>query len=77
MTTIDFISIQGQQNFEHDSEINPRERKIENDKIQIMFEKYKKTLSNSLLKGYFFQVLLKMKDKKNICNHERINRCKI
>ena len=42
MTTIDFISTRGQQNFENDAEINPVEIKIENDKIQNMFEKYKK-----------------------------------
>ena len=58
MTTIDFISIRGQQNFEDDAEINPIETKIENDKIQDMFEKYKKTLSNLALKGCFFQVQL-------------------
>ena len=44
MTTIDFISIRGQQNFEDDAEINPIKIKIENDKIQNMFEKYKKSL---------------------------------
>ena len=33
MTTIDFISIRGQQNFEDDEEINPIEIKIENDNI--------------------------------------------
>ena len=38
-TTIDFISMRGQQNFEDDAEINPVEIKIENDKIQNMFEK--------------------------------------
>ena len=64
MITIDFISIRGQQNFEDNTEIDPIDIKIENDKIQNMFEKYKKTLSNSLSKGYFFQVLLKMKQKK-------------
>ena len=41
ITTIDFISIRGQQNFEDDAVINPIEIKIENDKIQNMFEKYK------------------------------------
>ena len=40
MTTIDFTSIRGQQNFEDDVEINPVEIRIENDKIQNMFEKY-------------------------------------
>ena len=38
MTTIDFISIQGQQSLEEDVELNPIEIKIKNDKIQIMFE---------------------------------------
>ena len=38
-TTIDFISMRGQQNFEDDAEINLVEIKIENDKIQNMFEK--------------------------------------
>ena len=64
MTTIDFISIRGQQNFEDDAEINPIEIKIKNDKIQNIFEKYKKPLSNLLSRGYFFQVLLKMTQKK-------------
>ena len=44
ISTIDFISIPGQQNFEDDAEINPIEVKIENDKkIQNIFKKYKKT----------------------------------
>ena len=38
MTTIDYISIQGQQNLEEDAELNTIEIKIKNDKIQIMFE---------------------------------------
>ena len=42
MTTIDFITIWGQENFEDNTEINPVEIKIENGKIQNMFEKYKK-----------------------------------
>ena len=51
MTTIDFISIGGQQNFEDDAEINPIEIKIENDKIQNMFEKYKKNSVKFSLEG--------------------------
>ena len=39
MTTTDFMSIRGQQNYEDDAEINPKEIKIENDKIQNMFKK--------------------------------------
>ena len=55
-TTVDFISIRGQQNFEDNAEINHIEVKIENGKIQNMFEKFLKTRSNSLSKGCFFQV---------------------
>ena len=44
IATIAFISIRGQQNFEDNTEINPEELKIENDKIQSMFEKYKKKI---------------------------------
>ena len=40
MTTIDFISLRGPENFEDEAEINPIEIKIENDKIQNMFLKY-------------------------------------
>ena len=42
MEVIDFISVRGQQSFEEEAEINPIKIKIENDKIQNMFEKYKK-----------------------------------
>lgn len=51
MTTIDFISILGQQNPEDDAEINPIEIKIENDKIQHMLEKYKNNLVKFALEG--------------------------
>ena len=59
ITTIDFISIPGQQKFEGNAEINPIKIKIENDKIQNMFEKYKKTLSNLALKDCFFLSAIK------------------
>ena len=64
MTTIDFISTRGQQNFEDNAEINPTEIKIENDKSKICLKNIKKTLLTSLSKGYFFQVVLKTKQKK-------------
>ena len=54
MTTTGFVSIRGEQNFEGYAEINFIEIKIENEKIQNMFEKYKKILSNLVLKGCFF-----------------------
>ena len=61
MTTVDFISIRGQQNLEDEAEINPVEIKIERDKIKICLKNIKNTLSNlplkccSPLKGCFFQ----------------------
>ena len=54
MTTINFISIWDQQNFEDDEEINHVEIKIENDKIQNIFEKYKKNTVKFSLKGLLF-----------------------
>ena len=72
MTTTDFISIRGQQNFKDDAEINPVEIKIENGKIQNMIEKFKKPLSNSLLKGYVYEVLFKMKQKKIFVTRNRL-----
>ena len=54
MTTIDFISIRGRQNFEDDAEINPIEMKIENGKIQNMFEKYMKNPVKFTSRSYFF-----------------------
>ena len=56
MTTIDFISMRGQQNFEDNAEINPMEIKIENEKIQNMFEKYLKNSVNLAFKGCFFRL---------------------
>ena len=64
MTTTDFISIQGQQNFEDDAEINSMEIKIENDKIQNMFEKYKKNPVKFTLEGLPFSCAFKMSHKK-------------
>ena len=54
MTTIDFISIRGRQNFEDDAEINPIEMKIENGKIQNMFEKCIKNPVKFTSRSYFF-----------------------
>ena len=64
MTTIDFISIRGQQNFEDDAETNPVEIKIENDKIQIMFEKYKKNSVKFRFEGLLFLSAIKNETEK-------------
>ena len=42
MTMVDLISIRGQENFEDEAKTNPKEIKLESDKIQNKFEKYKK-----------------------------------
>ena len=54
MTTIDFVSIQSQQNFDDGGKINPIEIMIENDKIQNMFEKYEKNPLKFTLEGLLF-----------------------
>ena len=64
MTTIDFIIIRGQQNFEDDAEINPIEIKIENDKIQNMFKKYLKKSVKFSLEGFLFLSAIKSKTEK-------------
>ena len=64
MTTIDFISIRSQQNFEHDAEINPIEIKIENDTNQNMFEKYKKISVKFTLEGLLFSSAIKNETEK-------------
>ena len=63
MTTIDFISIRGQQNFEDNAEINHVEIKIENDKTQNMFEKYLKKFVKFSDEGLLFLSAIKMKRK--------------
>ena len=61
MEVIDFILIRGQQSFEDKTKVNPIEVKIENDKIQNLFEIYRKTVRNLSLKVCRFQARLKMK----------------
>ena len=56
MATINFTNIISQQNFELEAMINPIETKIENDRIQKMFDKYKKVLLSSSSKGCFSRV---------------------
>ena len=54
MTTIDFINVRGQQDFDEEAMIKPIEKKKnKSDIIQNIFDKYKKILLNSSTKGYF------------------------
>ena len=64
MTTIDFISIRGQQNFEDNAEINLIEIKIENDKIQNMLEKCKKNSFKFSFEGLLFLRAIKNETEK-------------
>ena len=64
MTTIDFISIRGQQNFEDNSEINPIEIKTGNNKIQNMFKKYKKNSVKFNPEGLLFLSAIKNETEK-------------
>ena len=64
IATIAFTSIRGQQNFEGNTEINPEELKIENDKIQSMFEKYKKKSVKFNLEGLLFSSTISNETKK-------------
>ena len=68
MTTIDFISIQSQENFEDDAKINPVEIKKVNDKIQYMFEKYKKDSVKCNRERLLFLSAIKDEIEINICN---------
>ena len=72
MTTIDFISIWGQQNFEDNAEINPIEVKIENGKVQNMFEKYKKNPVKFTLEGLPFSSAFKYDTKKIFVTTSRL-----
>ena len=64
ITTIDFISMRGQQKFEDNAGINPVEIKIENQKIQNMLEKYKKNSAKFSLEGLLFSSAIKYETEK-------------
>ena len=68
MTTIDFISIQSQENFEDNAKINPVEIKKVNDKIQYMFEKYEKDSVKCNRESLLFLTAIKDEMEINICN---------
>ena len=59
MEVIDFISVRGQESLEEEAEINPIEIKIENVKIQNIFEKYKKYAARFRLEGLLFSSSIK------------------
>ena len=54
MNVVDFISVRGQQQFEKNAEINPIEIKIENEKVQLMFQTYNKYIIGLKLESLIF-----------------------
>ena len=59
MNVVDFFSVCGQQQFEENAEINPVEIKIENEKIQLMFQKYNKYIIRFKLESLTFSSSIK------------------
>ena len=59
MEVIDFILIRGQQSFEDKTKVNPIEVKIENDKIQNLFEIYRESSAKFKLEGLPFSRSIK------------------
>ena len=59
MDVKDFVIIRGQQGFETDKAINPIETKIQNDRIQNMFDKYQKNTFWFVTEGFLFSSSIK------------------
>ena len=64
MEIIHFVLKPGQQSFEEEAEISPIEIKLKNDKIQNMFEKYKKYVARLRLEGSLFSSSMKNDNEK-------------
>ena len=59
MNVVDFISVRRQQQFEENADINPIEIKIENEKIQLMLQKYNKYIIRFKLESPIFSSSIK------------------
>ena len=64
MNVVDFISVHRQQQFEENAEINPIKIKIENEKIQLMFQKYHKHVIRFKLESLIFSSSIENNTKK-------------
>ena len=64
MKFLDFIIVRGQHGFEDGKEINPIEIKIENNKIQNIFDRFEKNKIRFKLNGILFASSLKITLKK-------------
>ena len=64
MNVVDFISVHRQQQFEENAEINPIKIKIENEKIQLMFQKYHKYVIRFKLESLIFSSSIENNTKK-------------
>ena len=59
MNVVDFISVHRQQQFEGNADINPIKIKIENEKIQLMLQKYNKYINRFKLESPIFSSSIK------------------
>ena len=59
MNVVDFISVRGQQQFEKKCKINPIKIKIENEKVQLMFQKFNKYIIRLKLESLIFSSSIK------------------
>ena len=59
MNVVDFISVHRQQQFEGNADINPIKIKIENEKIQLMLQKYNKYINRFKLESPIFSSSMK------------------
>ena len=75
MDVKDFVIIRGQQGFETDKSINPIETKIQNDRIQNMFDKYQKNTFWFVTEGFLFSSSIKKQYRKNISTNKRACSC--
>ena len=64
MSVLDFVIIRGQQEFEEEKEINPIDIKVENNKIQNIFDIYRKNKARFSLEEVLFSSLIKNKTEK-------------
>ena len=64
MSVVDFISVHGQQKCEENAEISPIEINIENEKIQLMFQKYNKYIIRFKLESLIFSSLIENNNEK-------------
>ena len=77
MDAVDFVIVRGQQSFDEEKKINPIEIKIENNKIQGMFDKDRKNKVRFSLECMLFSSSITNETKKNILANNGSIGCEI